>query len=145
MKAKAAIHLLVFFLLATVSSLALGGLGGGGGSAPPEDDTVRVTMKPLGADPDVYGWVRITPDRFAVGANRLEPKTYYAVYLESGEKREPMTDKPARRSFGDGEFKFSIKLKEPFGGEWDKVVIYQRPNGEKDATGEVAVLEGVLE
>ena len=145
MKRQTILQVLVILLLATVSSLALGGLGGGGGSAPPEDDTVRVTMKPLVDDGNVYGWVRITPDRFAVGANRLEPDTYYAVYLVSGDKREPMTEKPARRSFGDGEFKFSTTLKEPFGGEWDKVVLYQRPNGEDDATGEVAVLEGNLE
>ena len=97
MKRQTILQVLVILLLATVSSLALGGLGGGGGSAPPEDDTVRVTMKPLVDDGNVYGWVRITPDRFAVGANRLEPDTYYAVYLVSGDKREPMTEKPARR------------------------------------------------
>lgn len=145
MKRQTTLQVLVFLLFATISSMALGGLGGGGGGAPPEDDTVRVTMKPLGQDEKVYGWVRITPDKFAVGANRLEPGAYYAVYLVNGEKREPVTEKSVRRSFGDGEFKFSMKLKEPFGGEWDKVVLYHRPNGEKDPNGEVAVLEGVLE
>ncbi len=142
MKRITTLSAVIFILLASVAALAL---GGGGGKGPPEDDTVRVTMKPLVDDESVYGWVRITPDKFAVGANHLEPKAYYAVYLVSGDKREAMTEKPARRSFGDGEFKFETRLKEPFGGEWDKVVLYLRPNGEKDATGEVAVLEGNLE
>ena len=142
MKRRIYLHTLVLLLLGTISVLAL---GGGGAKSPPEDDTVRITMKPVQENPEVYGWVRITPNKFAVGANRLEPKKYYAVYLVSGEKREAMGERPARRSFGDGEFKFETKLKEPFGGEWDKVVLYHRPNGEKDATGEVAVLEGIIE
>lgn len=144
MKRQTILQVLFMMLIASMSVLAL---GGGGGKAPPEDDTVRVTMKALEEDPEkpVYGWVRITPDKFAVGANRLQPDTYYAVYLENSDGRQAMTDKPARRSFGDGEFKFETRLKEPFGGEWDKVVLYRRPNGEKDASGEVAVLEGTLE
>lgn len=134
---------MLLLLIASIGGMALG--GGGGAKSPPEDDTVRVTMKPLAQETDIYGWVRITPDKFAVGANRLEPKKYYAVYLVSGEKREAMSEKHVRRTHGDGEFKFETKLKEPFGGEWDKVVLYHRPNGEKDESGEVAVLEGVLE
>ena len=142
MRRQTALSVIFFLLIASVSVLAL---GGGGGKTPPEDDTVRVTMKPVEEESDIYGWVRITPDKFAVGANRLEPKKYYAVYLVSGEKRKPVHEKPVRRSFGDGEFKFEMRLKEPFGGEWDKVVLYHRPNGEKDESGEVAVLEGALE
>lgn len=143
MKRQTVIQILLMMLIASVSVMAL---GGGGSKSPPEDDMVRVTMKPVNeSDSNIYGWVRITPDKFAVGANRLEPDTYYAVYLENGETRKAMTDKPARRSFGDGEFKFETRLKEPFGGEWDKVVIYRRPNGKEDANGEVAVLEGALE
>lgn len=142
MKRNLIASIFMFFVLGSVSVLALG--GGGGAKSPPEDDTVRVTMKPVQDTPEVYGWVRITPNKFAVGANHLEPKNYYAVYLEKGDKREAMTDNPVRRSYGDGEFKFETKLKEPFGGEWDKVVLYHRPNGEKDPTGEVAVLEGNL-
>lgn len=142
MKTRIYLTTLFFLLMGTLTVLAL---GGGGAKSPPEDDTVRITMKPLTEDPQIYGWVRITPNKFAVGANRLEPKKYYAVYLVSGDTREAMTDRPARRSFGDGEFKFETKLKEPFGGEWDKVVLYQRPNGENDATGEIAILEGIIE
>ncbi len=56
-----------------------------------------------------------------------------------------MSENPVRRSFGDGEFKFETKLKEPFGGEWDKIVLYHRPNGEKDPSGEVPILEGNIE
>jgi hypothetical protein len=143
MKRHTILQILLMMLIASVSVTAL---GGGGSKSPPEDDTVRVTMKPVNEDDsDIYGWCRISPDKFSVGANRLEPKTYYAVYLENSETRKAMTDKPARRSFGDGEFKFETRLKEPFGGEWDKVVIYRRPNGKEDSNGEVAVLEGVLE
>ena len=143
MKRQTILQILFMMLIASVSVMAL---GGGGSKSPPEDDTVRVTMKPIAEeDTNIYGWVRITPDKFAVGANRLEPDSYYAVYLENSDGRQAMTDKPARRSFGDGEFKFEPRLKEPFGGEWDKVVLYHRPNGEEDATGEVAVLEGTLE
>ncbi len=86
--------------------------------------------------------------RFDAGTYTTKPfehEYWEEVYLVSGETKEPMTDKPSRRSFGNGEFKFQTKLKEPFGGEWDKVVIYQRPNGEKDDTGMIAVLEGPLE
>lgn len=140
---KIASILLLFLLTASASVLALG--GGGAGSAPPEDDTVKVTLKPLDETADTYGWVRIEPDKFSVGANRLEPDTYYAVYLVNDESKQPMNDKAVRKSFGDGEFKFQTKLQEPFGGEWDKVVIYRRPNGEKDDTDMVAVLEGALE
>ena len=130
-------------LSATASLFAMG--GGGGGGAPPEDDTIKVTLKPLDEEAKIYGWARIAPDRFSVGANRLEPDTYYAVYLVGADKQQAMTDNPVRRSRGDGEFKFDTKLQEPFGGEWDKIVIYQRPNGEKDDTGMIAVLEGPLE
>lgn len=143
MKRKTILQVLLLMLVASVSVLAL---GGGGSKSPPEDDTVRVTMKPINeSEENVYGWVRITPDKFSVGANRLKPDSYYAVYLESGSNRQAMTDRPVRRSFGDGEFKFETRLKEPFGGEWDKVVLYHRPNGEEDSSGEVAVLEGTLE
>lgn len=142
---RASLFLTILFLLASISVNALGGLGGGGGDSPPEDDTIKVNLKPLDETSTSYGWVRIIPDKFSVGANRLAPDTYYAVYLVSGENKQPMTDNPVRRSYGDGEFKFDTKLKEPFGGEWDKVVIYQRPNGEKDDTGMIAVLEGPLE
>lgn len=140
---KYAISLTLFILLASVSVMALG--GGGAGKSAPEDDTVRVTLKPVGENPKSYGWVRITPDKFAVGANRLEPDKFYAVYLVSGDTKKAMTDRPARRSFGDGEFKFDTKLEEPFGGEWDKVVLYHRPDGEKAETNMVPVLEGELE
>jgi hypothetical protein len=142
---RAALSLSLLLLLATISVNALGGLGGGSGDAPPEDDTIKVDLKPLDENSNSYGWVRIFPDKFAVGANRLNPDTYYAVYLVSGDRKEPVTDRPVRRSFGDGEFKFDTKLKEPFGGEWDKVVVYERPNGENDESGMIAVLEGSLE
>lgn len=144
MKLKTYLQTILLILIASISGMAL---GGGGSKSPPEDDTVRITMKPLQEqeEKEIYGWVRITPDKFSVGANRLEPGNYYAVYLVSGEKRQAMTEKPVRRSFNDGEFKFETRLKEPFGGEWDKVVLYHRPNGEKDENGEVAVLEGTLE
>lgn len=142
MKRRIILNATLLMLMAAIAGLAL---GGGGAKSPPEDDTVRVTMKPLDASSEVYGWIRITPDKFAVGANRLEPKAYYAVYLVNDEKREAITEKPVRRAFNDGEFKFETRLKEPFGGEWDKVVLYRRPNGEKDDTGEIAVLEGTLE
>lgn len=141
---RAALTLSLLLLLASISVNALGG-GGGGGDAPPEDDTIKVNLKPLDEASKSYGWVRILPDKFSVGANRLQPDTFYAVYLVSGDNKQPMTDNPVRRSYGDGEFKFDTKLKEPFGGEWDKVVIYERPNGEKDDTGMIAVLEGPLE
>lgn len=140
-------RLAYFFIILLISSVAVSALGGGGAGAsgPPEDDTVKVNLKPLDEKSDAYGWVRILPDKFMVGANHLHPSTYYAVYLVAGDKTQPMTDRPARRSFGDGEFKFEVKLKEPFGGEWDKVVIYERPNGEKDDTGMIEVLTGSLE
>lgn len=140
---KTALLITLVFLAVSLSGYAMG--GGGAGQAPPEDDTIKVDLKPLDEASNSYGWVRIVPDRFSVGANRLNPNTYYAVYLVSGETEQPMTENPARRSFGDGEFKFDTKLKEPFGGEWDKVVIYERPNGEKDDTGMNPVLEGTLE
>ncbi len=136
------IAITLLLCLGTVSVLAM---GGGGAGTPPEDDMIRVTMKPADEESEIYGWVRITPDRFAVGANRLEPHNYYAVYVVSGDRREPMTERPARRTFGDGEFKFETRLKEPFGGEWDKVVLYHRPAGEHEEQGMVPVLEGTLE
>lgn len=137
---------LLLALLLLVASISVNALGGGGaGGSPPEDDVIKVNLKPLDETASSYGWARIVPDKFSAGANHLNPNTYYAVYLVSGETKQPMTDRPARRSFGDGEFKFDTKLKEPFGGEWDKVVIYERPNGEKDDTGMIAVLEGAIE
>lgn len=147
MKRQIALQTVLFFLIATVSGYAM---GGGGTQAPPEDDTIRISMKPV-ADDDLdedaaYGWIRITPNKFAVGANRLEPNSYYAVYfVGEDDRREPATDKPVRRTFGDGEFKFEFRLEEPLGAEWDTVVLYHRPNGEEDPSDEVPVLEGSLE
>ena len=80
-----------------------------------------------------------------MGANRLESKSYYAVYLESGDKKQVANEKSVIRTFKDGEFKFEMRLEEPFGGEWDKVVLYHRPNGREDESGQVPVLEGELE
>ncbi len=142
MKKYAILFLAGFLMLATLSALAL---GGGGSGEPPEDDTVRVTLKPKDEASKIYGWVRITPDKFAVGANRLEPDAFYAVYVVSGDTREAMTEEPARRTFDDGEFKFETRLEEPFGGEWDKVVLYHQPAGENVEEGMVPVLEGSLE
>ncbi len=140
---RVSLYLGMLLLAATIAVNAMG--GGAGASAPPEDDTIKVNLKPLDENAKSYGWVRIIPDKFMAGANHLNPDTYYAVYLVAGETKQPMTERPTRRSFGDGEFKFDTKLKEPFGGEWDKVVIYEYPNGEKDDTGMFAVLEGPLE
>lgn len=137
-------YVLILAILAT--TITVSALGSGiGGDGPPEDDTVKVNLKPPKDASNAYGWVRILPDKFSVGANHLKPDTYYAVYLFAGDKSQPMTDNPSRRTFGDGEFKFEVKLKEPFGGEWDKVVLYERPHGEKDATDMVEALEGSLE
>lgn len=142
MKKYATLLLTGFLMLATLSAFAL---GGGGSGEPPEDDTVRVSMKPLDEAEKTYGWVRITPDKFAVGANRLEPDTFYAVYVVSGDTKQAMTEEPARRTFDDGEFKFETRLEEPFGGEWDKVVLYRQDAGENVEEGMVPVLEGSLE
>lgn len=143
MKRTSKYFLAILVVAASISVHAMG--GGGAGGTPPEDDTVKVTLKPIDETANTYGWARIAPDKFSVGANRLEPNKYYAVYVVSADKQQGMTDNPVRRSYNDGEFKFDTKLQEPFGGEWDKVVIYERPNGEKDDTGMIPVLEGPLE
>ena len=136
-------YLLVVLLAATLGVAALGG-GGPGGGDDPGDDTLKITLKPLEEDSKTYGWVRITTDQFSLGGNRLERKNYYGIYLVTGDEKMALGEKSVRRTSSSGELKFKHRLEEPLGGKWDKIVVYHQPNGEKDNSGMVPVLEGSL-
>ncbi len=129
-------------LVTSLGVLALG--GGGAGQDSGADDTIKVSLKPLEEASKIYGWVRITEDLFSLGANRLEKDAYYAVYFVAGDEKEPVGENPLTQASGVGEVKFGVRLTEPIGGKWEKIVLYHQPNGEENSEGLEPVLQGSL-
>lgn len=134
---------LVLLALLGAPLWASGGLGGGDAEES-GDDTIKVSLKPLEEESKIYGWVRVTGDQFNLGANRLPKDQWYSVYFVSGDEKQAVGENPVTRSSGSGEVKFGTRLEEPLGAEWDKVVLYHQPQGEKNNEGMVPVLEGSL-
>ena len=112
-------------LLLTIyaQSFAMG--GGGADKDPPPDNTRRLKMTPLEENTHVYGWIRITPDTMSIGANRCKPDTYYTVYFVNGAEKQAVGPEPTVQASGSGEIKFSVRLTEPLGAKWTKVVLFQ--------------------
>lgn len=134
-------------LIVTGAAYASAGLGGGGGEQAGEE-VKKVRLKPFEEASKVYGWVRISADQFNMGANRLEKDAIYSIYFVNAAERELIKEEdrdPAVRSDGIGEAKYAVRLTEPLGAQWDKVVLYYHPDGNAEsAEGMVPVLEGSL-
>lgn len=132
------------FVLIICLTLGAFALGGGGGGEDPGDDTLKISLKPLEEGSKIYGWVRIKTDEFSLGANRLQKDEWYAVYLVAGDEKKALSEEPARRASGSGELKYGARLEEPLGGQWEKIVVFHQPGGEKDDSKLEPVLEGSL-
>lgn len=111
---------------------AMGGFGGGGDKDAPVDNTRRLKMMPLEDGTNAYGWVRITADALSLGANRIPKDTFYTVYLVNGSEKQTIGEEPTIQSTGAGEAKFTVRLVEPLGAKWNKIVLYQHTDGKKD-------------
>lgn len=105
-------------------------LGGSGNDKPEADNIRKIKLNYLAEPPNpkAYGWVRITADQLAVGANHLDPDAVYSVYFVNGGEKQMLGEEPGHSSEA-GEFKFAMRLTEPLGAQWAKVVIYQHPDG----------------
>ena len=103
-------------------------LGGFGGSQPDTaGETVRkIKMMPLDEkNLKTYGWVRISADQLTLGANHVTPDQWYSVYFVNDSEKIGIGERPQIRSTGAGELKFSMRLTEPIGAKWAKIVIFQ--------------------
>lgn len=121
-KATILLSLLLCCLLVAQAG-AMGGKGGGDNEAPP-DNTKKLKMNPLDDQSNAYGWVRITADALTLGANRLQPDSYYTVYFVNGSEKQAIGEEPTIQTSGVGEAKFQTRLTEPLGAKWSKIVMY---------------------
>lgn len=119
----------------TATGLALGGAGGdqdtGGG------ETVRkIKMVPLDeTNQRTYGWVRISADTLSLGANHLQPDAFYTVYFENATDKQEVGENPTIRTSGAGEAKFTLRLTEPLGAKWGRIVMYQHEQNKEQRDG----------
>jgi hypothetical protein len=103
--------------------------GGGGDKDTPVDNTRRLKMVPVEEGTNAYGWVRISADSLSLGANRIAPDNYYTIYYVNGSDKQAVGEEPTIQSSGAGEAKFTIRLTEPLGAKWSKIVMYQHTDG----------------
>ena len=119
--------LLVSLCLLLTSSWALA-LGGSGADKPEAESIRKLKLSNVEENEKAYGWVRISADQLALGANFLQPDAVYSVYFVNGGEKQMLGEEPGHSS-EVGEFKFAMRLTEPLGAQWAKVVIYQHPDG----------------
>ena len=130
-------------MLATTGGLILtmfthGFAMGGGASdkeAPP-DNTKRIKLTTVEEVSNTtvgvpYGWVRITPDQLALGANRVKPDTWFTVYFVNGAEKQAVGKEPTVRASGSGEVKFGMRLTEPLGARWPKIILMEHTDGKE--------------
>jgi hypothetical protein len=130
------------WLSAAALSLTVGvapvvALGGFGGSEPEAaGEAVRkLKLVPLDEkNTKTYGWVRISADTLSLGANRLDPDSFYTVYFENNGEKSPVGEEPTIKTSGEGEVKFNYRMTEPLGAKWGKLVLYQHADGNEDIT-----------
>ena len=140
-------------LLSLALSFGLGlsqgwALGGSGTEQDSGGDTVRkLKMLPLDEkNTRTYGWVRISADTLSLGANHLPPDTVYTVYfVNEAEKQVANTEETVTRTSGRGEAKFTMRLTEPLGAKWEKIVLFHHVDGREALDGELQpVMEAKL-
>lgn len=122
-------------------------LGGSGSEPDNAGETIRkIKMLPLEEkNTRTYGWVRISADTLSLGANHLAPENFYTVYFENGSDRQAVGEAPTIRTSGVGEAKFTMRLTEPLGAKWGKIVLYQHVDGKEDLSAEMKpVMEAKL-
>ena len=122
-------------------------LGGAGQEPDTAGETVRkIKMLPLDEkDTHTYGWVRISADALTMGANHLPPENFYTVYFETGADKQTLGEGPALRTSAVGEAEYTLRLTEPLGAKWSKIVLYQHTDGKEDLSGEMKpVMEAKL-
>lgn len=130
-----------------VSLTPVNALGGSGSEPDTAGETVRkIKMLPLEEkNTRTYGWVRISADTLSLGANHLDPDNFYTVYFENGTEKQAVGEEPTVRTSGVGEAKFTMRLTEPLGAKWGKIVIYQHVDGKEDLTAQMKpVMEAKL-
>lgn len=136
-----------FGLTVLVGLAPVSGLGGAGTDQDTGGETVRkIKMLPLDEkDLRTYGWVRISADTLSLGANHLKPDSFYTVYFENATEKEGVGEKPTIRTSGSGEAKFQLRLTEPLGAKWGKIVMYHHQDGKEAIDGTLApVMEAKL-
>lgn len=122
-------------------------LGGAGQEPDTAGETVRkIKMLPIEEkDTHTYGWVRISADALTLGANHLSPDNFYTVYFENGADKQTLGEEPTLRTSPVGEAKYTLRLTEPLGAKWSKIVLYQHTDGKEDLSGEMKpVMEAKL-
>lgn len=130
-----------------VSLTPVKALGGSGSEPDTAGETVRkIKMLPLDEkNTKTYGWVRISADTLSLGANHLAPDNFYTVYFENANEKQAVGEEPTVRTSGVGEAKFTMRLTEPLGAKWGKIVLYQHTDGKEDQTAQMTpVMEAKL-
>jgi hypothetical protein len=108
--------------------------GGASDKEAPPDNTKRLKLMPIEEGTNMYGWIRLTPDNLSLGANRVKPDTFYTVYFVNGNEKQAAGKDPTVRSSGSGEIKFNLRLTEPLGARWTKLVLYQHTDNKQAPT-----------
>ena len=147
MKTRWFIALTSVVLALAVNLSPVTALGGSGSEPDNAGETVRkIKMIPLEEkNTHTYGWVRISADTLSLGANHLAPENFYTVYFENGSDKQTVGEEPTLKTSGVGEAKFTLRLTEPLGAKWGKIVLYQHVDGKEDLTGELKpVMEAKL-
>ena len=84
-----------------------------------------------------YGWVRISADALTMGANHLNPENFFTVYFENGTDKQTLGEELTLVTSRFGEAKYTLRLTEPLGAKWTKIVLYQHTDGKEDLSGEM--------
>lgn len=134
--------------LLMVGASGMPALAMGGGSA---QDNAGETVRKLKLAPldeknlKSYGWVRITADQLSMGANRLDPDTWYTIYFVNEGEKQIINDEATVHSNAQGEAKFNYHLTEPLGAKWSKLVIYEHTDGQEAVSADMRpVMEAKL-
>ena len=130
-----------------VSLTPVTALGGSGQEPDTAGETVRkIKMLPLEEkNLHTYGWVRISADTLSLGANHLSKDKFYTVYFENGADKQTLGEEPTLKTSAVGEAKFVLRLTEPLGAKWSRIVLYEHVDDKEDLSGELKpVLEAKL-
>ena len=131
----AALGAIVFCFCSGGQATAMGGAGTSGEKdVGPHVRKLKLSPIEETPSPELYGWVRISQDQLSLGVNHIKPDSYYTVYFVNGDDKQKVGKVDSIRSSHAGEAKFQVRLTEPLGARWAKLVVFlhtdNKPKGE---------------
>ncbi len=117
---------------------------GGGGAEEPEEDIIRITLVPTVAKDHQYGWVRIDEEVLILGINGVDKESDYGAFFESPDGSWPIGEEPFFRSNRRGVGKFRYEILEPLSSFYERIAVYEFPDGLENPDSKVLLMEGAL-